>query len=193
MTQVFINLSTLELDGNYLEQVKSRLESYKASLETDHNFAWLGSQEETLEEAKAILQNIEDWATAKKMIDSRIEDNEDHINDLKLLISSIPDLLANPLAFASDDDEEEDSFVITTEQLKRLATLGEISYISGTVTRENGRTEPLFLNANDKIRPPMNTLRDGDTFEIDDINLDIAGSEMETEAVKKLVEKLFNH
>jgi len=39
----------------------------------------------------------------------------------------------------------------------------------------------------------MNTLRDGDTFEIDDINLDIAGSEMETEAVKKLVEKLFNH
>lgn len=118
MTQVFINLSTLELDGNYLEQVKARLESYKASLETDPHFSWLGSQEETLD---------------------------------------------------------------------------EISYIAGTVTRENGRTEPLFLNANDKIRPPMNTLRDGDTFEIDDINLDIAGSEMETEAVKKLVEKLFNH
>lgn len=192
MTQVFINLSTLELDGNYLEQVKARLESYKASLETDPNFSWLGSQEDTLDEAKAIIQNIEDWSTAKKMIDSRIEDNEDHIDDLKLLISSIPDLLANPLAFASDD-EEEDSFVITTEQLKKIATLGEISYISGTVTRENGRTEPLFLNANDKIRPPMNTLRDGDTFEVDDINLDIAGSEMETEAVKKLVEKLFNN
>lgn len=191
MTQVFINLSNLELDGNYLEQVKARLESYKVSLETDPNFSWLGSQDETLEEAKAIIQNIEDWATAKKMIDSRIEDNEDHIDDLKLLISSIPDLLANPLAFVSDD-EEEDSFVITTEQLKKIATLGEISYISGTVTRENGRTEPLFLNANDKIRPPMNTLRDGDTFEIDEINLDVAGSEMETEAVKKLVEKLFN-
>lgn len=191
MTQVFINLSNLELDGNYLEQVKARLESYKVSLETDPNFAWLGSQDETLEEAKAIIQNIEDWATAKKMIDSRIEDNEDHINDLKLLISSIPDLLANPLAFVSDD-EEEDSFVITTEQLKRLASLGEISYISGTVTRQYGKVEPLFLNANDKIRPPMNTLRDGDTFEIDEINLDIAGSEMETEAVKKLVEKLFN-
>ena len=191
MTQVFINLSTLELDGNYLEQVKARLESYKASLETDPHFSWLGSQEETLDEAKAIIQNIEDWATAKKMIDSRIEDNEDHIEELKVLISSIPELLDNPLGFA--DDEEQDSFVITTEQLKRLATLGEISYISGTVTRENGRTEPLFLNANDKIRPPMNTLRDGDTFEIDDINLDIAGSEMETEAVKKLVEKLFNH
>ncbi len=191
MTQVFINLSNLELDGNYLEQVKARLESYKVSLETDPNFAWLGSQDETLEEAKAIIQNIEDWATAKKMIDSRIEDNEDHIDDLKLLISSIPDLLANPLAFVSDD-EEEDSFVITTEQLKRLASLGEISYISGTVTRQYGKVEPLFLNANDKIRPPMNTLRDGDTFEIDEINLDIAGSEMETEAVKKLVEKLFN-
>lgn len=192
MTQVFINLLTLELDGNYLEQVKARLESYKASLETDPHFSWLGSQEETLDEAKAIIQNIEDWATAKKMIDSRIEDNEVHIEDLKVLISSIPDLLDNPLGFV-DDDEEQDSFVITTEQLKKLATLGEISYIAGTVTRENGRTEPLFLNANDKIRPPMNTLRDGDTFEIDDINLDIAGSEMETEAVKKLVEKLFNH
>ena len=58
MTQVFINLSTLELDGNYLEQVKARLESYKVSLETDPHFSWLGSQEETLDEAKAIIDKI---------------------------------------------------------------------------------------------------------------------------------------
>lgn len=188
MTQLFINLSNLELDGNYLQQIEARLASYKASLETDPDFSWLGSQEETLDEAKAILQNIEDWETAKKMIDSRINDNADHIESLKSLISSIPELLDNPVAHSC---EEENSFVITTAQLKRLATLGEISYINGIVTRENGRTEPLFLNANDKIRPPMNTLRDGDTFEIEDITLDIAGSELETEAVEKLVGKLF--
>lgn len=191
MTTVFINLSTLELDGNYLEQVKARLESYKASLETDPDFTWLRSQEETLEDAQNILQSIEDWESAKKMIDSRIKDNEDNINDLKSLLISIPELLANPVDHDDNSDSDNWSFVISTEQLKKLASLGEISYIHGTVIRENGRTEKLFLNANDKIRPPMNTLRDGDKFDIEDINLDISGSELDIEAVQKLVATLF--
>lgn len=191
MTQLFINLSNLELDGNYLQQIEARLASYKASLETDPDFSWLGSQEETLDEAKAVLQNIEDWETAKKMIDSRINDNECHIESLKSLISSIPELLDNPVDHNDNSDSDNWSFVISTEQLKKIASLGEISYIHGTVIRENGRTEKLFLNANDKIRPPMNTLRDGDKFDIEDINLDISGSELDIEAVQKLVTTLF--
>lgn len=191
MTQLFINLSNLELDGNYLQQIEARLASYKISLETDPDFSWLGSQEETLDEAKAILQNIEDWETAKKMIDSRINDNGCHIESLKSLISSIPELLDNPVDHNDNSDSDNWSFVISTEQLKKIASLGEISYIHGTVIRENGRTEKLFLNANDKIRPPMNTLRDGDKFDIEDINLDISGSELDIEAVQKLVTTLF--
>lgn len=191
MTQLFINLSNLELDGNYLQQIEARLAFYKISLETDPDFSWLGSQEETLDEAKAILQNIEDWETAKKMIDSRINDNADHIESLKILISSIPELLDNPVDHNDNSDSDNWSFVISTEQLKKIASLGEISYIHGTVIRENGRTEKLFLNANDKIRPPMNTLRDGDKFDIEDINLNISGSELDIEAVQKLVTTLF--
>lgn len=188
MTTKFIDLSTLELDGNHLEQVKSRLELYKLSLETDPSFSWLSIHDEALRDADEILQNINDWEMAKKFIDSRIKDNEDHILVLRDLLVDIPKLFEKDL---DNEEEEEQSFVISSNQLKKIIGLGEISCLQGTVTRETGKVESLFLNRNDKIRPPVNTFRDGDTFEIHDIVVDIAGNEMEMEAVEKLVTQLF--
>jgi len=186
MTQHFIDLSTLALDGDYLEQVKLKLEEAKDSLLNDRSFCWIGTHDQTLKDAKIILENVEEWALAKTLIDSRIRDNQHNLTQLSALISEVTDALENGVDF-EDEEEHPESLKLSFNAFRQLARMGNIVHLEGIVHRENRGPEQLFLNDNDKIRPPMNRLGDNDVFFISDIDIEIKGSELGFEAVKAIL------
>lgn len=58
-------------------------------------------------------------------------------------------------------------------QFRALAAKARITKLGGTLIRANGTTEDLTLNSRKAIHPPMNTLREGDTLNIDFIDVDL--------------------
>lgn len=186
MTQHFIDLSTLALDGAYLEQIKLKLEEAKDSLLTDRSFSWLGTHDQTLKDAQSILENVEEWELAKALINSRIKDNQQNLSQLSALVSEVTDALENGFDF-EDDEENPEILKLSFNAFRQLVRMGEIVYLEGVVHRENRGPEQLFLNDNDKIRPPMNRLCDNDVFFISDIDIEIKGSELGFEAVKAIL------
>lgn len=189
MTQQFIDLSTLALDGEYLEQIKLKLEDAKNSLLNDGSFCWIGTHDEILKDAQAILENVEQWESAKALIDSRLKDNQYELSSLASLVSEVNDALENGLGADEDEEDVDNSDVLklSFNAFKQLTRMGNIVYLEGIVHRENRHPEKLFLNDNDKIRPPMNRLGEKDMFFISDIDIEIQGSDIGFDALKTIL------
>lgn len=75
------------------------------------------------------------------------------------------------------------------EQLHKLIKVVEVTDLKGKYVR-NGFEEDLFLNRQDKIRPPVNTHQVGDVFQIDEVEALLGTTVLDKEAVLKLLEKL---
>lgn len=125
--------------------------------------------------SEAVVVLRDKLATLKKQPKSKdlIKQTEQVIKDLTDLHEAIEVELPYLTAFAEDLNTLFKEGEFSLAQVKSLIDKAKITRIDGQIIRADGSTEDLELNYRGALRPPIDTFKDGDTFNIAAIDIEL--------------------